>query len=294
MKKMFSGVYALAMVAGCVAGSGSDPAGDDGVAEVAQDVTGGSPFGRLVSYGGRCLDVFGNGSADRTPIQIYGCNNGVNQGWSIPMGVAGPFGSQATGKVMDAPYTDDHSTTWLFGWWGGSNQYWSMPSIEVHGIGDNCLDVPYTSDGSVVWMFQCWGGSNQKWFYNRYTQELRTSDGRCLEYIQAQAHAPVLAGTCGGGANQKWSVAYSGEFQSGGYCLDVTGGGTANRTPLQLYPCTGGDPQRFKIKGPIVGLQSGKCLQLHTTSSGIDTYDHSQPELFPCNGSVQQQWEFQW
>lgn len=280
---------------GCVAGQGSpDLENNDDVAEVAQDITGGSPYGKLVSYGGKCLDVLGNGTADRTTIQILGCNGGSNQNWSIPMGIAGPFGSQATGKVMDAPFTTDFSTTWLFGWWGGQNQNWSMPSIEVHGIGGQCLDVPFTSDGSIVWTFQCWGGSNQKWFYNRNTSELKTSDGRCLEYIQAQLHGPVLAGTCSGGTNQKWTTGPNGAFQSGGYCLDVTGGGTADRTPVQLYTCTGGAAQRFSIKGAIVGLQSGKCLQLHSTSSGIETFDHSVPELFGCNGSVQQQWEFQW
>jgi hypothetical protein len=104
----------------------------------------------------------------------------------------------------------------------------------------------------------------------------------------------VLAGTCTGGATQKWSVGGNGSFASGGYCLDVPNGATADRTPLQLYSCNSGSPQRFSIKGAMVGLSSGKCLQLHSTSSGVENFDHSVPELFGCNGTVQQQWEFQW
>src|SRR5262245_27637947 len=130
-------IWCWVLVAGCVTAP-SDESDEDSVAQVEQDVAGGSPYGRIVSYGGKCLDVYGGGTADRTPIQSYGCNNGTNQGWSSPMGVAGPFGSQASGKVMDAPYTTDYSTTWLFTWWGGANQQWTMPSIEVHGVG-NCL-----------------------------------------------------------------------------------------------------------------------------------------------------------
>jgi hypothetical protein len=293
MRNMALAVCFAVTVVGC-GPEGSGPVGDDGLSKLSQGIAGGSPDGRIRALGGRCLDVIGNGTANRTGIQIFSCNGGANQRWSIPMGVAGPFASQATGKVMDAPYDGDYSTTWLFSWWGGPNQYWSMPSVEVHGVGGNCMDVPYTSDGSIVWMYQCWGGANQRWFYDRTTGELKTSDGRCLEYIEARVHAPVLAGTCTGGANQRWGTGLHGVFSSGGYCLDVTGGGTANRTPLQLYTCLFNDAQRFSIKGPIVGMSSGKCLQLHSTSSGVENFDHSVPELFTCNGTAQQDWEFQW
>jgi hypothetical protein len=176
---------------------------------------------------------------------------------------------------------------------------WNMPSVEIHGIADKCLDVPYTSDGSIVWIFQCWGGSNQKWFYDTTSRQIRTSDGRCLEYSAFQQGAPVLAGTCSSySPNQRWSTGANGTFytqtQAGALCLDVTNGSTADRTPVQLWGCNGTAAQTYFLKGEIVGRQSGKCLQLPQTSSDVETWNGTEPELATCNGGANQIWEDHW
>jgi Ricin-type beta-trefoil lectin domain len=294
-----AGALSLAS-AGCAVAVGgtetADPLGTDTSA-----VAPSTQWGSIVAYGGRCLDVRNDNpnNENRVPIQIWDCTGHEEQVWAVSMN--GPVTNIKTQKVMDAPFTTDHSTTWVFDWWGGDNQKWNMPSVEIHGKGDNCVDVPYGSDGSIVWMFQCWGGDNQKWFFDTLQRQIRTSDGsRCLEYTEFRAGAPVLARTCArSNQAQSWGMRSNGTFHvqnltHADLCLDVANGSTANRTPLQLWDCNGTEAQSFFLKGPIVGVQSGKCLQLPQTSSDIVTSNGTEPELAPCNGGVNQQWEDHW
>src|SRR5207302_432375 len=49
---------------------------------------------------------------------------------------------------------------------------------------------------------------------------------------------------------------------SGGKCMDVTGGGTANGTQVQLWDCNGTGSQQWswRQQSRIVNPQSGRCL----------------------------------
>ncbi len=295
---LMTGALSLASAACTVAVSSTESGDTLGTSTSA--VAPSTQWGSIVAYGGRCLDVRDDdpGNANRVPIQIWDCTGREEQTWAVSMN--GPITNIKVQKVMDAPFTTDHSTTWIFDWWGGDNQKWNMPSVEIHGKGDNCLDVPYGSDGSIVWMFQCWGGDNQKWFFDTSKTQVRTSDGRCLEYSEFRAGSPVLAGTCSPfNRNELWHMGSNGTFYvqnltQANLCLDITNGSTANRTPLQLWDCNGTAAQSFFLKGPIVGTQSGKCLQLPQTSSDIVTLNGTEPELFTCDGGANQQWEDHW
>jgi hypothetical protein len=252
-------------------------------------------WGKIVAYGGRCLDVRNDdqGNVNRVPIQIYDCNGTEAQTWAVAMN--GPITNIKVSKVLDAPYTTDHSTTWIFDNWNGPNQQWTMPSIEIRGKADKCLDVPYTSNGSIVWIFQCWGGSNQKWFYDPASELVHTSDGRCLQYGAAWSGSPVVAGACNPYSNnQRWYTGPNGSLWSQGFCLDITDGNTTDRTPVRLYNCNGTEAQSFYFKGEIENVLAGKCLQLPQTSSDIETWNGIEPELFTCNGGVNQLWEDHW
>ncbi|MFE5044866.1 ricin-type beta-trefoil lectin domain protein [Streptomyces sp. NPDC056637] len=68
---------------------------------------------------------------------------------------------------------------------------------------------------------------------------------------------------------------------SSGKCVDVTGGGSADGTPLELWTCGGGDNQNWVLShdGTVRALY--KCM----TVSG------SSVQLSTCDGSAAQQWQ---
>lgn len=287
----------LATSAGCINPSGTAEDPDDGEPPTTVARVWGHA-GSFVSYGNKCLDIRNNGTADRTPVQLYDCNGTSAQKWNSPQFEWDTIASSGPSyAVLDAPFTTDFSTTWIFQPWGGANQQWTIPGMEIRGVGDKCVDVPFTTDGSIAWMFTCWGGANQRWTFNRTTGEVKTSDGRCLAATGHANNTSILVRTCNGGVDQHWYLETDGRLAiAGGYCLDVPDGNTADRTPLQLYQCSGtfSGAHSFYFRGAILGLQSQKCLQVHHTSSGYDTYNGSLPELSTCNGDVGQQWGFHW
>jgi hypothetical protein len=80
---------------------------------------------------GRCLDanllfIGQNG----TPIQLWDCLAGQNQGWNINFHIANSVALFETGKCLDA---------------------------NLGFIGQN---------GTPIQLWDCWGGQNQAWFFN--------------------------------------------------------------------------------------------------------------------------------
>lgn len=79
--------------------------------------------------------------------------------------------------------------------------------------------------------------------------------------------------------------------QPGGRCMDVTGWGTANGTPVQLWDCHDGTVQRWGISpGPnrtFTSILSGKCLDVDAAFGGRNG---SPVEIFDCHGGINQQW----
>ncbi|MFK4084798.1 ThuA domain-containing protein [Kribbella sp. NPDC020789] len=66
----------------------------------------------------------------------------------------------------------------------------------------------------------------------------------------------------------------------GGKCADVSGGGTADGTKIQLWTCTNGANQQWTVNGDTLRAL-GKCMT--ATSSGA-------VQLFGCTGSGTQNW----
>lgn len=70
-----------------------------------------------------------------------------------------------------------------------------------------------------------------------------------------------------------------------GWCLDVAGGATGNRTGLQLHDCTGHPAQQWVVHGN--GLRnpvSGRCLD----SPGGSTTVGTRLQIYDCNGTAAQ------
>ncbi|RKN45305.1 ThuA domain-containing protein [Micromonospora endolithica] len=121
--------------------------------------------GRIVGLGGKCLDVRSGSSADGTQIQIWTCNNGANQQWTVTPGST----IKALNKCLDVNggASADGTRIQLWTCTGGAAQNWSAQpdgSLRNPQTG-KCLDISNNSatDGQAVHLWTCHGGANQKW-----------------------------------------------------------------------------------------------------------------------------------
>jgi beta-glucanase (GH16 family) len=84
--------------------------------------------------------------------------------------------------------------------------------------------------------------------------------------------------------DQHWSWSGS-SLRTLSLCLDVAGGGTGKRTPVQLHDCTGHPAQQWVVWGN--GLRnpvSGRCLDAPAGATGNGT----RLQIYDCNGTPAQ------
>ncbi|MEO8703551.1 MAG: ricin-type beta-trefoil lectin domain protein [Kofleriaceae bacterium] len=268
-----------------------------------------NPLGTLKALGGRCLDVKGAIHANRTPIMIHSCNGGSNQKWYVPSSsIDGPVISKMTPleMVLDAPYTYDYSTTWLFEYWGGDNQLWRFQDFAIQ-YKNICVAPLNTSTTAIAMAGPCIATAlNQRWNWDTQTKQIRLADGRCLGADAFTSGSTARAVTCANATvypfyvpgTQQWTAIGNGGLRLGtsNSCLDFPGGTiTATWSSLQVHTCNGTSAQKFRIRGSLRGKQSGKCLSLFVDASGIpDTSDGEEPLLLPCTNAEHQKWELEW
>jgi hypothetical protein len=72
-----------------------------------------------------CLDVYNNETAPGTKVELWPCNGGANQKWTV--GSNGTIVGQQSGLCLDVTGADTAAGTPLEIWTcnGGSNQQWS-------------------------------------------------------------------------------------------------------------------------------------------------------------------------
>ncbi|MEV5447340.1 ricin-type beta-trefoil lectin domain protein, partial [Streptomyces sp. NPDC052644] len=73
-----------------------------------------------------------------------------------------------------------------------------------------------------------------------------------------------------------------------GKCLDVSGGGTADGTKIQLWTCNGSGAQNWSAQadGTLRNPQSGKCLDVSDNSAT----DGQAVHLWTCLAAANQKW----
>jgi hypothetical protein len=76
----------------------------------------------------------------------------------------------------------------------------------------------------------------------------------------------------------------------GAHCLDVSGAGKENATPVQLWDCNGSLGQIWQLtpEGTLVNPNSGKCLDV--ADAGVA--NGSKVQIYTCNGTGAQQWHY--
>ena len=94
--------------------------------------------------------------------------------------------------------------------------------------------------------------------------------------------------TCNGTNAQQWTVVEAGStLHALGNCMDINGGGTADGTTVDLYPCNNTAAQVFipQSDGALYNPQSNKCLD-DTGYGGSGT----QLQIWDCTGNSNQEW----
>ncbi|GIJ51416.1 galactosylceramidase [Virgisporangium aliadipatigenens] len=123
------------------------------------------PTGEIRGAGSnRCLDVNGQSQSDGAVVQIWDCNGGANQRWTLTSG------NQLTvygNKCLDVPGTANGTRARILGCTGGTGQQWRVNADgTIVGVASGlCLDVngAGTANGTAVQIWTCNGGANQSW-----------------------------------------------------------------------------------------------------------------------------------
>jgi hypothetical protein len=114
----------------------------------------------------RCLDVPNSTMTNGTQLDIWDCNGGSNQSWTLTSaGELQVYGNKCLDVTGAA--TSPGSTVDIWPCTGGTNQQWTVNSNgTITGVGSGlCLDVVGrgTANGTLVDIWTCTGGSNQHW-----------------------------------------------------------------------------------------------------------------------------------
>lgn len=118
-----------------------------------------------------CLDVGGWSTDDGVPVQMWSCNGGGNQQWSLQ---GGALVNVHSGKCLEIGgwSTSNGAPAQQWDCNGGANQKWIWTHIPGTGFtlrnawSGKCLDLPGGANtrGVRLQQWDCWNGNNQIWY----------------------------------------------------------------------------------------------------------------------------------
>src|SRR5581483_2186788 len=181
-------------------------------------LAGATGAGPIVGLAGKCVDVNNGNTANGTPVQLYDCNSGASQQWSVQSD--GTIRNQ--GKCLDL--YNGYGNGALLEIWdcnGGPNQQWQAGANKtlVNPASGRCLDVPhsYTTNGTQLEVWDCNGGANQAWTLPVHVGPVTGYSGLCLDVLNGNSAdgTPVRLATCGTGTGgQSWTVQSDGTLRA--------------------------------------------------------------------------------
>lgn len=128
-----------------------------------------------------------------------------------------------------------------------------MPGSLISKHSGKALDIAGWAPGAPAQIWDFWGGPNQDVTFND-DNELRIFGNHCLDGGAGTAGTQVTSQPCSGAESQKWvggvNIPTSAPMVfhvPSSLCLDVSGWGTANGTPVTLYNCHAGDNQKWTV-----------------------------------------------
>jgi len=127
---------------------------------------GGSGTGPIVAGDNtaKCVDDNANSSAPGTKVQMWDCNGGASQNWTVQ----GDGTIRINGGCMDITGAGTSNGTLVELWTcnSGANQQWqAVAGTLVNPVSGRCLDDPAfnTTNGTQLVIWTCNGGANQQW-----------------------------------------------------------------------------------------------------------------------------------
>ncbi|OLR93718.1 glycosyl hydrolase family 18 protein [Actinokineospora bangkokensis] len=120
--------------------------------------------GAFTGIDGKCVDVTDSATANGTPIQLWDCNGGAAQRWTVQGSTVRAFG-----KCLDVAgaATANGTAVQLWDCNGTGAQNWSpQPGGTLRNpASGRCLDAtgPSSANGTRLQIWDCFGGSNQVW-----------------------------------------------------------------------------------------------------------------------------------
>jgi len=124
-----------------------------------------SVTGTIKNANGKCLDNKRNLAVNSNPVQIYTCNGGIGQKWTLP----GDGTIRVQGKCLDVKRALKVPMTpvQIYDCHGSANQQWSVKSNGsiVNPISNLCLDNKrnLNLNSNPVQIYTCNGGASQRW-----------------------------------------------------------------------------------------------------------------------------------
>jgi type 1 glutamine amidotransferase len=118
--------------------------------------------GPITGVAAKCVDVSGASTVDGTRVQLWTCNGGSNQQWTVSGNTL-----RALNKCLDVGGTANASPVRLWTCNGTGAQNWTpgTNSSLVNPQSGKCLDANGASsaDGTQLIIWTCHGGTNQRW-----------------------------------------------------------------------------------------------------------------------------------
>ncbi|MEV4316169.1 SMP-30/gluconolactonase/LRE family protein [Actinocrispum sp. NPDC049592] len=118
--------------------------------------------GQITGIGGKCADVTNGSPANGTRIQLWTCNGGAAQQWTVR-----DDGSiAALGRCLNAAGTANGAAVQIFDCNGSTAQQWTASSGRLlNAAAQKCLDATGVSsaDGTKLQLWSCSSGTNQQW-----------------------------------------------------------------------------------------------------------------------------------
>ncbi|WP_199926046.1 RICIN domain-containing protein, partial [Streptomyces sp. NRRL S-495] len=244
------------------------------------------------TFPGKCLDVTGGNTADRTPIDLYDCNNTRSQRWT-PSASSGVFTLKAFDKCLDVAggLTNRGTRVDLYTCNGTPAQNWQQGdnSSLVNPASGRCLDVTdgNSANGTALQIWDCNASDSQRWGLGsvppRAPQQPAPKPGT----------GPVV--NPGVGAGQV-STLVSG---NNGMVADLDGGTTNSGTSIKALGANGNDAQRWAFWATANGrwiietlLTDGRTAAGQGMVMDHDPGNHRTHLIRTMDGNANQHWAF--
>lgn len=232
-----------------------------------------------ISYGDMCLDVSGGGYAYGTNVQMWSRNSSDAQRWVLQLTSDGAYNliSKCNGLYLDnegGNMTNGNNVS-MYIKNGTLNQNWYFVPVGEKTVADGRYYILSAKDTGYRMDRQGNGDP-----VNETNVQLWTNTGEQDEYFEVKY--------MGDGS---YTIGY------GKYMLDVSAGGVANKTNLQMYEDNGLLTQRWIIEH-VPG--TSECYRIYTEYNGHrvdlvngETYNGNNIELYSANTTKNQMWYFE-